>query len=1073
LCLLLFMPLFFSSLIAQEGGDAGLYLRQAEALEEARLFPEAIHFYQEAIRILEEQIPAPREQIIDNYLAVARSYRRYGELDSAFFYLEKARLLGEQYLPPDAPVLSDVYNALGIYYYYQGKCKQANAFYERALAKRLAHYGRWNGRVADSYNNLAICYDMMGRHEEAIAHYEKALEIRLRLYDECSPPVAECYMNIGVGYHYLLDFDQALAYYDKALEIWEETLPPDHPDFALIFNNMGVCYQNKGDYRRAQEILERNLQYTIEVHGAGHFEVANAYNNLGLNFYEQGDFAKALVYFEKALAIRLQHFKPDHHLIASLYNNIGNCHRRRKDFVKAFFYCSRGLEIRLKAFGPYHREVADSYNDLGLYYEAIGDYAQALVQYRQALEIDRQLDDEPSVFVADSYLRMGRCFFQEGDLDQARAYYEKALQFKQKALGSLHPEVAEVLTELGRCYPDHPERGLVYVDRAMKALRLDRAGRVNQMQVTAPLQALRTLNVEGELHLALYRQSGAEPWLQEAHSTFQMARRVIERTRRGYQEPGSKQLLLDQFFQIFEHSIEVAQALYERHGDRQYLEEALVIAENSKNVLLNEAVQKAHANEFAGIPQVLVQRENDLLLDINYYEAQTLLETQKGEKGDAKLLDFFREKLFQRKSAYYSLLDTLAVRYPDYYELRYGKPDFSLVRLQARLATGNETLVEYFAGDRLLFLFVVNPDTIALFARPGGDSLHALIRDLRQQIFTFDPLAGDLVEARQAFVRTALPLYQNLIAPFAPLIRSEGLIIVPDGLLGHLPFECLLTRQPGPGGSWKDLPYLIHQYRVSYQYTASLLITGRPESELPAKARVLALAPAFDATTGLKPLHYNQEEVRAIHKQIPGRYLLGSEATEAAFRQWAGEYRVVHLATHAQANDTIGAQSYLAFSAPPDTSQGAFLFLRDLYNLRLDADMVVLSACETGMGEWQRGEGIVSLGRGFLYAGARSIVTTLWSVDDRPSAWIMGRFYRELKEGYPKDEALRRAKLEYLQANSALRAHPLFWAAYIPLGDMQAVAFQEKPGYWVVRAAAALAVLILGISVFKWFRKPW
>lgn len=1049
-----------------QDADARFFLKHAEALEESHQYPEAVFFQKHVILLMENEGLPPREEILRSHLAISRCFRKAAQLDSAFVYLSIARRYGEKYLDPDEPALSDVYHAFGIYYYYQGDCVEAQAYYRLALERRIRCYGRWNARVADSYNNLAICYDQLEQHEEAIAHYMEALAIRKEIFDECSPPVADCYMNIGVGYHYLLDYDQALEYYDRALSIWEETLEPNHPDFALIFNNMGVCYQNKGDFRRAQEMLERSLAYYIEVYGEDYFEVAIAYNNLGLNFYEQGDFNKAKVYFEKALAIRQQHFEPKHPLIASLYNNIGNCYRNRKDFVKAFFFLHRGLEIRLEAYGPVHREVADSYNDLGFYYEAIGDYSQALIHYQKALDID-----SAGAFVADSYLRMGRCYLQQGDLIEARAYYQVALDKRKRLPAANQAEVAEVLTELGRCYPGDPEKGLAYIDQALTLLGLDKVGKANQMQLTAPLQSLRTLIAEGELQMALYRQSNAEPWLQEARSTFLMARRVIERTRRSYQEPGSKQALLDQFFTVYEYSIEVARELFGLYHDWQYLEEALIIAENSKNVLLNEAVQKSHADQFAGIPAELVQRESDLLLDISFYEGQYASEEQKGRKADRQLLGSYQEKVFDRKSAYYSLLDTLETFYPEYYELRYGKPDFSLVKVQAQLSMGNETLVEYFLGDRQLFIFVVNPDTIALFSQPAGDALSGKVRELRQQIFDFDPLSADPSRARRAFIETALPLYEWLIAPAAPLIRTEGLIIVPDGLLGYLPFESLLTYRPAPEGTWKDLPYLLHQYRVSYQFSAGLFIAGRPASDLPPNAKVLALAPEFSPESGLRPLLYNQEEVKGIRKRLPGRYLLGPDATEKAFLERADQFRVIHLATHAQANDTIGAQSYLAFSVR-DSSQRALLYLRDLYNLHLQADLVVLSACETGVGEWQRGEGIVSLGRGFLFAGARSIVTTLWSIDDRPSAWIMERFYRGLKEGYPKDESLRNAKLDYLEAHSALRAHPLFWAAYIPVGDMEAMVFQEKSGYWVVRGLAFAGAVVMAGSLFRWFRKP-
>ncbi|MCB9283373.1 MAG: tetratricopeptide repeat protein [Lewinellaceae bacterium] len=1043
---------------------------QAEKWAEAKQFSDAVHAQLQAIALMERELIPNREEIVRSYLAITKYFRKDGQLDSVYVYLQIARQKGEKWLEPDDPVLSDVYNSFGIYYYYQGNCQEALQYYKLALERRLMCYGRWNPRIADAYNNLAICYDMLGMHKDAIEHYQEALTIRLQLFDECSPPVAECYLNMGVGYHYMSDYDKALEFYEKALSIWEETLPPDSPDFALIYNNMGVCYQNKGDYRRAQEILEKSLQNSINAYGVDHFEVANAYNNLGLNFYDQGDFSKALIFFEKALTIRRKNFEENHPLIASLYNNIGNCYRYKKDYAKALSYCRRALEMRLQIFGPDHREVADSYNDLGLYYETVGDYTQALFHYEKALEIDRHSGGTGSAFLPDSYLRMGRCYLNLGDLEQARSYFNKALRIKKASLGTEHPEVAEIFTELARSYPDDLQTGLTYIDLALLALRMNQATKINQVQLTAPLQVLSTLNVEGEIQLSLYRQTGEGQWLQDAHSTFQMARRVVERTRRSYQEPGSKQLLLDQFFEIYEHSIETDRLLNELSGDAKYLEEALIISENSKNVLLNEAVQKAHADQFAGIPPALVQQESDLLIDISFYETQLFAEEQKEKKADPRLLELFQDKVFERKSAYYSLLDVIAQQYPEYYELRYGKVDFSLVKLQARLAPERETLLEYFLGDEQLFLFIVTPDTILIQTQASGSYLSGLVRDLRRQISIFDPLTSDPATARADFAKAAVPLYNLLVAPAVPFIGSNALVIVPDGLLGYLPFECLLTHEPDNNGSWKNLPYLIYDYQISYQYAAGLLVTGRPDSDLPLRARILALAPKFGP--GQQALHYNQEEVKLLRRRMPGRFLLGAEATEEHFRTYADQYRVIHLATHAQANDTIGALSYLVFSPAADSLGSEFLYLRDLYNMHLNADMVVLSACETGMGEWQRGEGIVSLGRGFLYAGAKSIVTTLWSIDDQPSSLIMEGFYDRLKNGLPKDQALREAKLEYLEENSALRAHPLFWAAFIPLGDMQAVAFQEKGSYWMIRGLACLVALLLGVSMFRWFRKP-
>ena len=163
------------------------------------------------------------------------------------------------------------------------------------------------------------------------------------------------------------------------------------------------------------------------------------------------------------------------------------------------------------------------------------------------------------------------------------------------------------------------------------------------------------------------------------------------------------------------------------------------------------------------------------------------------------------------------------------------------------------------------------------------------------------------------------------------------------------------------------------------------------------------------------------------------------KATKETFEKIVGDYRIVHLATHGKANDKIGDYCFLAFTEQKDSLQNELLYVRDIYNLSLNADLVVLSACETGIGELKRGEGVISLARAFAYSGAKSLITTLWSVNDKSTMQIMEGFYRQLKKGASKDAALWKAKQVYLEKSKHEQAHPFFWSAFIPIGDMQAV----------------------------------
>ena len=223
----------------------------------------------------------------------------------------------------------------------------------------------------------------------------------------------------------------------------------------------------------------------------------------------------------------------------------------------------------------------------------------------------------------------------------------------------------------------------------------------------------------------------------------------------------------------------------------------------------------------------------------------------------------------------------------------------------------------------------------------------------------------------------------------------------------------------------------------------------------------MGVAPSFSGNLpDLPPLRHNQEEVKAIKSSLyRTRTVLGERANRDRFRKMARGASILHLATHGQADPNQGLFSYLAFAEAGD-SISPKLYARELQNMRLPVDLVVLSACQTGLGNYERGEGLVSLTRALQKAGARSTLTTLWSIDDAKSSALMRSFYRYLRRGLPKDQALQRARLDYLDENRGEFAHPFFWAAYIPQGDMRSL--RLYPGWysWLIWGGIAIAILL-------------
>jgi len=292
--------------------------------------------------------------------------------------------------------------------------------------------------------------------------------------------------------------------------------------------------------------------------------------------------------------------------------------------------------------------------------------------------------------------------------------------------------------------------------------------------------------------------------------------------------------------------------------------------------------------------------------------------------------------------------------------------------------------------------------------------------------------------------------------------------------LGFLPFDALLTEAVQQAdNNFSAYPFLVKKHRISYSYSATLLERNL-RRQYDSKARILAFAPTFVAQpnvqldslrSALQPLLHNEAEVEAIAKIFPTTPFFGRQANRTTFLRQADAFSYLHLSTHALVNDSLEAFSFVAFAQEADTlDEQEVLYMNDLYNLPLQAEMVVLSACETGIGEVAQGEGVMSIARAFSYAGASSVLATLWSVNDRATKELVIVFYQNLAKEQTKATALRQAKLELIEQLSF--AHPYYWSGLVAYGNMQAVEQAGFPKmYWLV----GLGVVLL-IGLFVWWK---
>lgn len=827
--------------------------------------------------------------------------------------------------------------------------------------------------------------------------------------------------------------------------------------------DIGVLSARKGEYRSAF----RDFQKAKEIYAAQDAnspDIAKIYSFIGHLERRRGNHDEALSNYEKAKTLLFQDKEKNVRGIINLYMGMGSSYRYLRDFDRSLNYSFEALRLCQEKYGAGDYRVGYLYNNIGNTYDDRGDFDSATEYYGLSKDILEEVNAGKSEKLSNIYTNYGEALAKSKRYDEAQAYYEKAIEMQDEESGTRSPHLILALTHLGELFAtqNFHEKAIPYFERAIDVAGLGSLSSEDFGNVNSPEDCIRAMSSLGKSCNILYENTDEEQYLIKARKVLSTANEFIEYLKADFKETGAREVLMRNSYPIYEQAIAVA--LNTRKGAKENLKEAFAYSEKSRNNLLREAVQEAEAKKFAGIPDSLLAEEKRIKVAIVETGKKRFDATN--EKASFTEVDNIEKEILLLKNEYAQLIDTFEQNYPDYFELKYAVSTVSVEEIRSDILQRDQALLEYFVGDDMIFAFVITKDIFQVFGIDKNFALADSIKTMRQSIFEWRPKGENADKNLKTYQRTATFLYDRLLRPFEHIL-PEKLIIVPGGALGYLPFEALLEEKPQSGDGFAQYSYLIKKKQISYSYSATLLKemlkdrnTGR---------EVLGFAPSFgmhdrdslpENLPYLKALKHNEAEVRAIQKLLGGRIFTGEDATLKTFSEIAPLYKILHLATHGKANDKADEYSYLAFSYLIDSLDNELLYAGNLYNTQLRADMVVLSACETGIGELQEGEGILSLARGFSYAGAKSIVTTLWSIDDKASLEIMVDFYRNLEDGNRKDYALRQAKLDFIDNNNR-RAHPLFWAAYIPIGNMESIALGRETNLsWYIFGGSLFLILL-------------
>ena len=968
--------------------------------------------------------------------------------------------------------LGNLYNDIAEY-------SKAIPYFEEAL-KIHKEFEYIDGMIMD-LTNLAIASGELGDYPTAIDFFEEAAQVYRKIDDKAGE--ASCLKDIGYAYRLQFDYSKAADYYEEALKIYRES--EDEEGIAGILTALGIVYDYLHDHSRAIAASEEAIKYHGEA-GDKMGIVQSLSNSAGL-YSSLGEYPKAIARYEEALEISRE--LDDKLGIGANLIGIGVVLFDLGEYTKAISFHEEA-ETVFREIGD-DTGISNCLNNLGNVYSILGDYSKATVYYENALKIQRATGDQEGM--AKTLNNLGSVVTLRGDYPKAILYFEEALKNYTAVGRSTTPtelniadiwllegkteEAEETYKRLG----DPIRLGTLSLNRQNydEALSFFHTALENYRETRNAIYLYDTHTSLGQAYECLHEDSLAFVHYREAIELAEAQREGLgdnEKSRFFAAEPGLSKRIVP-----YEGQIRVLMALEE-------FWQAFFYSENLKARVLAEAMARRHGIQEVGLPAEWLSFEDSLDTRIRGIRRQMEILY----KNDA--MELYAEKeaqLKQVKTRQQNFIRELRTSYPEYAAVHYPQAIYpSEVILEP-----DEAMFAYEVTDQAVFIFLLQEDRYRiLLADITREALEERVRRYRSyfvDIQNIDQLIG--YNPRDGHELYSL-LFSNLLEDIP---NETRLIIVPDEILGTLPFETLVTDLPeeekireGEHGPYPaGVMYLSDKYKVSYAQSATSLTLLRTLRKGKAEERVMFVLadPIFDekdgrietliqketVVKGTEAMHdaisdwrklnlcgpsliQEDEEADTNHtvffsrltetnelaKKIRQEFgnkttiLMGKDAREDhIYRFPLSEYRYLTFATHGILDKTVPYIQEPALVMTqvnnPDTCDG-FLTMSEVMGLDLQADVVALTACETGLGENVSGEGVMGMGRAFQYAGARNVFVSLWSVAEASSTELTMAFFRHIKNGREPVDAIQLARREIRDRGYE---HPFYWGAFILFGE--------------------------------------
>lgn len=844
------------------------------------------------------------------------------------------------------------------------------------------------------------------------------------------PLLLNCYLKSGILKMSAGDQPSALSLFQQAIFVGlSGSEMPDSLLFKPFLYAGGVHYTlNNLDSAR---IYFSKAEAIVDAH-PGLDESERLFNKLGALYYETGDYKKCVQYTEKALSVVESKKNPNTFFIVNYKNNIATALLKLQEYNKALTIYNSILS--------YHIAQDELFYNMGNAYIGEGEYDTALHFLKQIKAMNHEkFNSLARVFLlqkkydsAGLFIARAADVYLADKINAQKINYGVTLTYSgnvKAAIGKLPEAVSDYQLAIQYLNPAFREKNIA--DNPTSFTGLQNFSLLFDA-IVSKATALKMLE----------QQQPGQQYLHYSLNAYTSAIALARHIERIYFSDDARLFLKNKVNPATQQAVTVALELFNKTADKKYLHTAFEFAENNKASVLQAGLQQTELANIPGLPVDLIQQEK------KYKSIIAKLTIQASQAKDSMALQSI-EKQSKETEFNLALLQEKLDQDPVYHQLKFNHVSVNTDSLQQTLVKSDEAILSYYYTSDSLLCFYITNKQVGYKSTPLKNDFFLSVISLRQQLET--PASS----SRKLLQQTGAALYTELISFVIDKIKDKRhLLIIPYNEISYVPFEMLYNLG--------ENSFLLNKFAITYNYTASLL--SDKSKTYPASYQVLAMAPFSEKNNTamtLPPLPFSGEEVDGL----PGKKVTGSAATKSQFTAYAQAFPVVHLATHAVANDTNALGSYIEFYGVKNAADtGSRLYESEIYNLDMKAaKLVILSACETGSGQMVNGEGVISLSRAFSYAGCKSVITSLWKADDLATSFIIKRLHYYLQKGDTKDIALQNAKLDYIN-NSEIDSRfktPAYWAHLVLIGDQQALVDKGINWYYIVTIFAALFVAVI------------